>query len=374
MADLEIGQSKRFDYTGTVQSINLLPGTYKLECYGAQGGAGGRNGGKSIGYYKVKRPGNLYIVCGGKGADNSGNAGGAGGFNGGGRGGNGYGYRGGGGGGGATHIATTNRGLLRNYASYQDEVIIVAGGGGGVTSHSSAGAGGGTSGGNGSAHNGATVKGGTQTTGYAFGEGQAGKSKEYHGSYGAEGNGGGGGGWYGGYAYQANGNSTDCGGAGGSGYIGGVLSTVTIDDITYTSSTTSNANSGNGYAIITYLKDGAFIVCTNCTATTGSSGHIDESFEYDTIDEPIEFDVFTDGIIIEEDKICYVDNIRVNPETLSVQKVGRIHYKVTIPPNSDYIVYIRGLLTESRLNSDFYKNIQQDPTFDFEKLFDDMEI
>lgn len=36
------------------------------------------------------------------------------------------------GGGGATHIATANRGELKNYENYKDEVLIVAGAGGGT--------------------------------------------------------------------------------------------------------------------------------------------------------------------------------------------------------------------------------------------------
>ena len=32
-----VGESKRFDYTGNIQTIVLEPGKYKLECYGAQG-------------------------------------------------------------------------------------------------------------------------------------------------------------------------------------------------------------------------------------------------------------------------------------------------------------------------------------------------
>ena len=252
-----IGLSKDFAYTGSVEPVALSPGVYQLECYGASGGASGGLGGYSSGYFVTTTEKIIYVVNGGIGASNSGNTGGAGGYNGGGRGGNGYGYRGGGGGGGATHIATTNRGILKNYNSYRNEVLIVAGGGGGLTSHSSAGAGGGTSGGTARAYNGTVIQGGTQTTGYAFGEGQAGQSKAYHGSYGAEGNGGAGAGWYGGYAYLANGNSTDCGGAGGSGYIGGVS-----DFKTLTKTTSNGVNSGNGRTIITLVSEppNAFII------------------------------------------------------------------------------------------------------------------
>ena len=35
-------------------------------------------------------------------------------------------------GGGATHIATTNRGILYDYKDYRDEIVMVAAGGGGA--------------------------------------------------------------------------------------------------------------------------------------------------------------------------------------------------------------------------------------------------
>lgn len=65
--------------------------------------------------------------------------------------------------GGATHIATTNRGLLSNYLEYQSEILIVAGAGGGSSESSDKGGnGGGESGTSGS---GAYVGGGaTQTS------------------------------------------------------------------------------------------------------------------------------------------------------------------------------------------------------------------
>lgn len=128
-----------FDYTGGEQSILLKAGNYKLETWGAQGGAGGdytANGGKggySIGVLNLKKSTTLYINVGGKGGGNGKplceNIGGY----------NGGGYSGfaissecypGGGGGGATHIATKT-GLLQNLASSKSDILIVAGGGGG---------------------------------------------------------------------------------------------------------------------------------------------------------------------------------------------------------------------------------------------------
>ena len=118
--------SKDFSYTGGVQSFTVpATGTYKLEVWGAQGGYGaaayhsrGGYGGYSYGNISLTKGQQLFVVVGGQG--NSG------------------GYNGGGAsykftnGGGATHIAkTTNRGELKNYASYKSEILIVAGGGGG---------------------------------------------------------------------------------------------------------------------------------------------------------------------------------------------------------------------------------------------------
>ena len=241
----------RFEYSGSVKQVVLNPGVYQLECYGARGGNNGGLGGYSKGYFVTTTDKTLYLCVGGVGKNNSGNAVGAGGYNGGGTGGRSYGgYASGAGGGGATHIATTDRGVLSSYSSYRNEVLIVAGGGGGANSWfgSGAGHGGGTSGSNVSARNGAVVQGGTQTTGYAFGQGQSAGTKTSA-STGSEGNGGGGGGWYGGYAYMATGANTNCVGAGGSGYIGGVTNYKGL-----TKSTTAGVNSGNGYAIIIKLS------------------------------------------------------------------------------------------------------------------------
>ena len=139
-------------------------------------------------------------------------------------------YETGGGGGGATHIATTNRGVLSNYDSYRNDVLIVSGAGGGSMAAPS-GNGGGFKGTNSvgyvaSSSNsnivGGNTVGGTQNTGYAFGQGQDALDGIY-GGWGAEGNGGGGGGWYGGTASQVIGEYSDDSGAGGSGYLKSTL-------------------------------------------------------------------------------------------------------------------------------------------------------
>ena len=248
-----------------------ITGNYKLEVWGAQGGIRpdadySGEGGYSIGYKDLNTSNKLYICVGSQGSSNSGNAGGTGGYNGGGNGGDGFAnnsesYIGVGGGGGATHIAiTSDRGELKNYKDYyQSELLLVAGGGGGrAANNSKCGVGGGLNGGNAySANDVYTITGASQNTGYAFGQGQNGKSKTVFASRGAEGNGGGGGGFYGGYASQEQGEGSDCGGAGGSGYVGSVTNGETIaGDQTFPSPSggTETGHRGDGYAIISWIS------------------------------------------------------------------------------------------------------------------------
>ena len=246
-----------------------LTTTYKIECWGASGGnvgswEAGAKGGYSIGYKSLTATNKLYICVGSKGSNRSGSIGGIGGYNGGGNGGNGCQdstrvYYGGGGGGGATHVAISDRGELKNYENYyQQELLLVAGaGGGGATHISKGGVGGGVNGGNVVAYdNTYTIDGATQTSGYAFGQGQNGKTKTVIDAWGAEGNGGGGGGFYGGPASQEGGLKSDCAGTGGSGYVDGVTYGTTIaGDQTFPSPTggTETGHEGNGYCIITWV-------------------------------------------------------------------------------------------------------------------------
>ena len=262
----------RFDYTGNVQYfIAPADGEYTLTVAGGQGGsesdpisistATGAKGGQSTGKVTLKKGQIVYIQIGGQGGNGDSSTNG--GYNGGGAGGH-----SGSAGGGATHIATTNRGILKNYASYKTELLIVAGGGGGSTtgsySLSLGGAGGGTSGGTATTFSNplndggkpqwtyvTLASGGTQTSG-----GRAGVTshKDYSsnlvgnsGGFGQGGNtsssssndhgAGGGGGYYGGGSTCAHG-----GAGGGSGYIGGVTN----------GSMTTGTNSGNGWATISY--------------------------------------------------------------------------------------------------------------------------
>ena len=206
----------------------------------------------------------LYVCVGGKG-ENAPNdpytstyvpRGGKGGYNGGGDGGSagadayGTGFiylRGGGGGGGATHVANINKGILSNYLDSRDNILIVAGGGGGFMDNGyllgsvEYYSGGGESGA------GDHYAGGTQTTGYAFGQGaKALDEPTQFGSGIGEGDGGGGGGWYGGYACSISMEGNNGCGGGGSGHINTSL---------ITNGSMLNARRlGDGYCIITWQQ------------------------------------------------------------------------------------------------------------------------
>ena len=239
-------------------------GTYKLQCWGAQGYDGG-NGGYSEGIWKSAIDKIVLYVCVGQegiwGAPSYNN-----------KSDNITSFPIGCSGGGSTNITTTNLGELKNFASddRRNEVLIVAGGGGALEWNGQGGAGGGLAG-----------KDGNSTT--ARGRKGTGGSKDYGGitgvlpgdtsvngmfgvggygyanndtcecnDYGAQG----GGGWYGG------GGASYAGAAGGgSSYIGGVTDGKTIaGDSTNPKQPTPDGNSeqvgqsGNGACVITQLS------------------------------------------------------------------------------------------------------------------------
>lgn len=226
------GSVMNFDYTGSVQTATLTPGTYKLECWGGQGGTYssyiGGYGGYSKGTITLTEATTVYISVGGAGSSSSTTAG----FNGGGTG-----ISSGRGGGGATDVRIGQNSLYSR--------VIVAGGGGGagVTSANAnpCGCGGGEYGGDGYYND---------TTGsYTIGQNRCGGSASQtaggktwststQATFGQGGNasgyscGGGGGGWYGGGgAYDNDSDSDGRWGGGGSGYV-------------YTSSTAKNYPNG----------------------------------------------------------------------------------------------------------------------------------
>ena len=244
---------KDFDYTGNIEDITLLPGNYKLEVWGAQGGEntyGGKGAYVSGNYVVSSTNKTLYVVVGGQGSGNTQGSSesnkGLGGYNGGGFA-PGYAssseYGQNFGGGGATHIAEVS-GLLASLSSAtnKEKVLMVAGGGGGgmrmfttswVSYFNSAngqqGPYGGYASGTGTAGSGNNWccggygGGATQSSGGSGGSaGSSTNSAGTSGTFGAGGNGsrsssyysgsGGGGGWYGG-----GGSGGGCGGSTGGG-------------------------------------------------------------------------------------------------------------------------------------------------------------
>ena len=264
MSNIKTGDILNFDYTGTVQTVTLPKGTYKLECWGAQGGNGSSNGnsninavgglgGYSVGTITLSKTQKVYIYSGGKGQTKS-NTGSYstvnGGFNGGG---SNYTCGSGGSGGGGSDIRIGTDSL---YAR-----VIVAGGGSGTGWTIKGAAGGGILGlsNYNSSYNSTQTAGGiAYTSAYnimptagTFGIGG-------NGSGSSEGGSGGGGGWYGGGGAGYTGGSS-----GGSGYV-------------YTSATASNYPSGCLLNSSYYLSAAKTIAGnTSFTSPTGSSetGH-----------------------------------------------------------------------------------------------------
>lgn len=258
-----------FNYTGSVQSKTLKPGTYTIECWGGQGGSYnsyiGGYGGYSKGTITLTKTTTVYVSVGGAGSSSSTAAG----FNGGGTG-----ISSGRGGGGATDVRIGQNSLYSR--------VIVAGGGGGagVTSANAnpCGCGGGEYGGDGYYND---------TTGsYTIGQNRCGGSASQtaggitwstgtQATFGQGGNasgyscGGGGGGWYGGGgAYDSDSDSDGRWGGGGSGYV-------------YTSSTAKNYPNGCLLNSTHYLTNAQTIAGnTSFTSPTGSAetGHTGSGF------------------------------------------------------------------------------------------------
>lgn len=258
-----------FNYTGSVQSKTLKPGTYTIECWGGQGGSYnsyiGGYGGYSKGTITLTKTTTVYVSVGGAGSSSSTAAG----FNGGGTG-----ISSGRGGGGATDVRIGQNSLYSR--------VIVAGGGGGagVTSANAnpCGCGGGEYGGDGYDNN--TT--GSYTTGQNRSGGSASQtaggitwSTGTQATFGQGGNasgyscGGGGGGWYGGGgAYDSDSDSDGRWGGGGSGYV-------------YTSSTAKNYPNGCLLNSTHYLTNAQTIAGdTSFTSPTGSveTGHTGNGF------------------------------------------------------------------------------------------------
>ena len=261
MSNIKTGDILNFDYTGAVQSITLPKGTYKLECWGAQGGYSSSNsgievgmggkGGYSVGTITLNQKTPIYIYAGGVGSI-SGNGKADGGFPNGGSSWASNTSEGAGGGGGSSDIRIGTDSL-------HARVIVAGGGGGGGEDNETGGYGGGETGGtSGSGTPGSQ----TAPSGY-FGIGG-------HTSYDG---GGGGGGWYGacpagGQTTPATSNSGDdtSGSPGGSGYV-------------YTSSTAKNYPNGCLVNSTHYLTNAKTIAGNNSfisptvSSETGHSGN-----------------------------------------------------------------------------------------------------
>lgn len=256
-----------YQYVNNVEDFTApVTGEYRLQVWGCQGGGGGYGGrgGYAAGSIHLNAGQKLYVCVGGRANNNYG------GYNGGGRNADNANASGG----GATHIATTNYGLLRNYASHQNDVLLVAGGGGGgkvgddgedggSSVYYYGGYGGGATGGNSQGDNyglgasqtgpGGTVGGNSCTNMYNYpGFGQGGDA-----TWCGEALGGGGGGWYGGG--PAGGRSHNGGGGGGSGHVntGNLYDTVLFGGNQLFNNPNGSAetgHAGDGYARITLLS------------------------------------------------------------------------------------------------------------------------
>ena len=265
---IKTGDILNCPYSGNKITLKLPAGTYKLQCWGAQGGYNSdvsgyeaAKAGYSVGTLTLKKETTLYLYAGGKGsvAKTNTSSGFAGGFNGGGNARSSAWGRGSGGGGTDIRIGADSL-----YAR-----AIVAGGSAGSTGKTNGmktavagGYGGGVEGQSGTSVTGTSPNtpgtGGTQTAG-----GTNSNSTALNGAFGQGGSettgknvAGGGGGWYGGAAGNAAG--------GGSGYV-------------YTASTAANYPSGCLLNSDYYLTDAStYTGITSFPAATGGgneTGH-----------------------------------------------------------------------------------------------------
>ncbi|MDY3083545.1 MAG: glycine rich domain-containing protein [Clostridioides difficile] len=294
-----------FDAVNSAQEIILKPGKYKLECWGARGGALGTPfesgfyygyGGYCSGEITLKKETTLYLYVGIDGRK---------GYNF-----NGAGYGNGASGGGATDVRLiggtwdNEQGLLSR--------IIVAGGGGGTYDKQHGGDGGGLKGTLGTSSTGAAAHGGTQFEG-GRGRDKDGSCDGFFGKGATPENpssqSGGGGGWFGG-AYPASGFGNGSGG--GSGYVltkdsykpPGYTPTSEyyFDNVVMTTggNTTVVGNYSDGRAKITLLQALPFLTVSsyNSTQATFKADHTDptlltkiEYFIDDVLKETITIDL-----------------------------------------------------------------------------------
>ena len=286
--------------TSNVAQTYVVPktGKYKIELWGARGGATSKNstyagyGGYTSGIIELKANTKLYFYVGSTTDSKSP------GFNGGGSGcisNNVQGL----GGGGATDVRLIS-GAWDNENGLRSRIMVAGGGGGtnlwystaplsggGIVEYLRGGFGGGLNGGPGYRYDGSRLvgdfAGGTQTNGFAFGKGGNAIAPTSLAGWGAEGRGGGGGGYYGGIAQTADGSFSNAAGGGGSSYISGHTGCVAVSSETSslpksgcTNGTTNNDCSihySGKFFTSTIIKNGSEVMPdSNGGTMTGNSG------------------------------------------------------------------------------------------------------
>lgn len=253
-----------FSYTGAAQTFTTkIKGKYKIEAWGASGGAGvftsskpgcqGGNGAYTSGVISLNQGDTLYVYVGKQGVTGTRNNVTASSFNGGGAGGDGGSDDGAGSGGGATDIRL-NSGAWNNATGLRSRIMVAGGGGGGSCVENSNYA---TADTINNRHAAGLINSSvkvycyntrnspqstpevSQTTGYKFGYGISGGTNSNQDTHGQ---GGGGGGYWGGSGASDRGNTFEAyrsGGTGGTSYISGHTGCVAV-----ASASSSSAKSG----------------------------------------------------------------------------------------------------------------------------------
>ena len=317
MSRIETGTVLNFAYTGAAQEITLPKGTYRLECWGAQGGdanatyAFGGRGGYASGIITLNQKKEVFIYVGQSGPVPSAVGISKPAFNGGGY--------------GNTNSTTTTFRVSSGGGASDIRIgtdslfarVIVAGAGGGSgysgsSQHANGGVGGGETGGDGKPFSAYTRHGygGTQTEGGKNGN----NTSDNYGSFGQGGSdvtaslagAGGGGGWYGGGASDG----YYCGGGGGSGFVwtglnapDGYLLTEEhfltetqniAGDTAFAApdGTEETGHSGNGYARITVLE--TFLNAPD-NFRISASAYNTVTLSWDAVDGATGYKLYRDG-------------------------------------------------------------------------------
>ncbi|HBF0845124.1 TPA: glycine rich domain-containing protein [Clostridioides difficile] len=339
-----------FDYTGAEQSVTLLPGKYKLECWGARGGkegldfSGGAKGGYSVGELTLKKQTVLFVYVGECGKSNPTPEPG---FNGGGLGEKVS-------GGGATDIRLIG-GEWDNMQGLLSRIIVAGGGGSCTLNIDRGGTGGGRHGSNGDGYNSCFSPGGRESDGSSglnfYNDSYFGKGGTYTAGYMYACDYGGGGGWYGGA-----GSPVVCGGGGGSGYI---LTKNSYKPKNYTPTSeyylehadsinganVLNTENTNGYAKITLIQALPLLTVSsyNSTTATFKADHTDptlltkiEYFIDDTLKETITTDLTLEKTInytLEDNALHTLKIVVTDSNNVTAEKVLSVSKGIAPLPN-----------------------------------------